>query len=231
MEANKKSRFDVPAACIVSSDPRDAKAELADARFRTLLGEPAWHELPEPVRRRFSKCIGPGKSITYRGEVIATEISRLGAGLAFFARAIGAPLPLTNGAVGKAIVVVREDGEGGQIWQRSYARPGRSAQIVCSTKRFCGPTGLEEYVGFGIGMALRVTVEGGQLVFRSQHYFLELLRWRMRIPRLLSPGLMEIAHKDESYWQDQGFAFSFRLTLTHPRFGRLVHQLAYFAET
>ena len=91
-------------------------------------------------------------------------------------------------------------------------------------KRFQGPTGLEEYVGAGIGMALRVTVENGALVFRSAHYFLELGRFRVAIHDLLSPGQMEIVHRD------LGSEFAFELTLTHRLFGRLIHQLAYFKE-
>lgn len=91
-------------------------------------------------------------------------------------------------------------------------------------KRFQGPTGLEEYVGAGVGMALRVTVEDRALVFRSAHYFLSLGAYRVPLPDLLSPGTMEIVHRD------LGHEFAFELTLTHRLFGRLVHQLAYFKE-
>lgn len=230
MAASKKSAIDVSAPGVAPPHRSDGEAAIADLRFRSLLGVDAWAELPQSVRSRFSKRIGPGMAVTYRGEVVATELSRSGRMLAFLSRAIGAPLPLTNGAVGKAAVVVRENENGGQIWQRTYERRGRLPQVVCSTKRFRGPTGLEEYVGFGIGMALRVTVVGGQLVFRSEHYFLELGRRRIQLPRLLSPGVMEIVHRDESDRPGQPFAFSFRLTLLHPWFGRLVYQLAYFAE-
>jgi Domain of unknown function (DUF4166) len=201
-------------------------ATLADTRFRTLVGEPAWARLPEPVRRRFSKRLVPGEALVYRGTVVATELSFAGRVLAFFARAIGSPLPVTNGATGPALVAVAEDDRlGGQCWTRMYARPGRFPQTIHSAKRFRGPTGLEEYVGYGIGMALYVTVEEGALVFRSDHYFVWVGNWRWRLPRVLEPGRMEITHRDEG-----GCTFSFRLALTHPLLGRIVHQLAYFQD-
>jgi hypothetical protein len=199
---------------------------VSDLRFRTLVGEAAWAELPEAVRRRFSKCLGSDETLIYPGTVIATQLSRAGRVLSFLARAIGAPLPLTNGATGPALVVVTEDPRlGGQTWLRIYARPGRFPQAIHSAKRFRGPTGLEEYVGCGIGMSLRVTVEAGALVFRSAAYFLELGGWRLTIPRALHPGRMQIEHRDEG---DGSFAFT--LALTHPLFGRLVYQLAIFRD-
>lgn len=199
---------------------------LADLRFRTLIGEAAWARLPDAVCRRFSKCLSPDEAVVYRGKVVATELTRAGRVLAFLARAIGSPLPLTNGAVGPALVIVTEDEQlGGQSWTRIYARPGRAPQTVHSAKRFRGSTGLEEYVGYGIGMALRVTVEDEALLFRSAYYFLAIGPWRVRLPRLLEPGAMCITHRDEG-----AGAFSFRLALTHPWLGRLVHQLAYFLD-
>lgn len=207
-------------------DPKLLAHPLADLRFRTLVGETAWARLPEPVRRRFSKRLAPDEALIYRGQVIVTELSRWGRVLAFLTRAIGSPLPLSDGARGPALVIVTEDGRlGGQSWTRIYTRAGRRPQTVHSAKRFRGPTGLEEYVGYCIGMALKVAVEEGCLVFRSDHYFLTLGAWRMRLPRPLMPGEMCITHRDEG-----GGAFSFRLRLTHRRFGCLVHQFAHFAD-
>jgi hypothetical protein len=197
---------------------------IGDLRFRTLVGEGAWAQLPEAVRRRFSKCLAPGEMLFYPGDVVATDLSVAGRVLSFLARAIGSPLPLTNGATGPALVVVTEDALlGGQSWLRIYSRPGRFPQAIHSAKRFWGPTGLEEYVGCRIGMALRVTVEEGALIFRSAGYFLELVGLRLPLPRVLHPGRMQIEHRDRG---DGSFDFS--LTLTHPLLGRLVHQLAVF---
>jgi len=199
---------------------------VGDLRFRALLADEAWAALPAAVRHRFSKRLAQGETALYRGEVLATQLSLAGRMLAFIARIIGAPLPLENGATGPAIVAVREDARiGGQIWSRSYARPGRFPQVVHSAKRFRGPTGLEEYVGCGVGMTLAVSVEAGALVFRSQRYFFEIGRCRLYLPRVLEPGAMTITHRDEG---DGRFAFV--LDLEHPRLGRLVHQLARFED-
>lgn len=213
------------------ADAKREEAGLVDLRFRALVGE-EWVRLPEAVRRRFSKRLAPGEAVIYDGRVAMTELSRAGRLLAFLARAIGGPLPLTNGATGAAVVIVMEDAAlGGQSWTRIYARPGRLPQVVHSAKRFSGPTGLEEYVGCGIGMTLRVTVEAGALFFRSQRYFLELGRLRLYFPRALEPGAMEIVHREEPDPDAEGGAFSFRLSLTHRLLGRLMHQVAYFRDS
>jgi hypothetical protein len=212
---------------IAAERPDPAPGTLVDLRFRALVGEEAWSRLPEPVQRRFAKCLTPGTMLVYRGEVVATKLSVGGRILAFLARAIGSPLPLTDGATGPALVAVVEDSRlGGQNWTRIYARPGRFPQTIHSTKRFRGATGLEEHVGCGIGMALKVSVEDGALCFRSQHYFVELGRLRLRVPGWLQPGRMLVTHREEG-----GGTFSFSLTLKHPALGTLIHQLAYFCDT
>ena len=215
-----------PSDALVASPEKQPATAIEDIRFRTLLGEEAWAQLPEAVRRRFSKRLAPGQTIVYAGEVETTSLSRAGRLLSFVARAIGAPLPLTDGATGPALVVVSEDERlGGQCWLRIYNRPGRFPQAIHSAKRFRGPTGLEEYVGSGIGMELRVTVEGEVLVFRSARYFLALGGWRLPLPGFLCPGQMTIEHRDLG-----GGSFAFSLELTNAILGRLVWQLARFRD-
>ncbi len=215
--------FDAPAEAKFAFDFRE-QDPAPDLRFKAVVGDAAWAELPVAVQKRFSKCIALGSAVLYRGRVAETTLSRAGRVLAVFARLIGSPLP-DERTSGPAVVSVIDDHHAnGQHWTRTYARPGRFPQVVHSMKRFQGPTGLEEYVGAGVGMALRVTVEDRALVFRSAHYFLSVGRYRVLLPDLLSPGTMEIVHRD------LGSEFAFELTLTHRLFGRLVHQLAYFKE-
>lgn len=195
-----------------------------DSRYRRCLGDAAWRRLPAAVRRRFSKRLADGDQTIYRGEVVVMELSRAGYLLAQVARLIGAPLPFTRDALGATVVVVTEAADrGGQVWSRSYPRPGRFPQVIHSLKRFAGPTGLEEYLGWGLVMQLTIEEERGQLVFRSAGYGVEVLGRTFVLPRWLEPGRCTVTHRNET--DDR---FSFTLTLEHPWFGRLVHQVAFY---
>lgn len=206
--------------------PREPDAAVSDLRFRALVGEAGWCRLPVAVQRRFSTRLAPAAVLLYAGTVLETRLSRAGQLLAFLARVIGAPLPLDDGMAGGATVAVMENARlGGQSWTRTYARAGRFPQVIHSAKRFAGPTGLEEHVGGGIGMSLTVAEEGGALVFRSVGYFLAVGRLRVSLPAILTPGAMEIVHRDEG-----GGTFLFTLTLAHPRLGVLIRQVARFRE-
>lgn len=198
----------------------------ADRRYRRLIGEPGWRQLRTETRSRFSKRIAPGDLVVYRGEVVLLELSPAGRILSQLARLVGGPLPFTHGATGPSVVAVAEEPAiCGQIWSRSYPRPGRFPQVIHSAKRFAGPTGLEECLGSGLLMRLSLHVEGETLVFRSAGFAIEVLGRAISLPRWLAPGNCEIRHRPETDGR-----FSFTLTLDHPLFGRLVHQVAFFTE-
>lgn len=204
----------------------DGPARIEDIRFRTLAGAEAWNRLPAAVRARFERHIGAGASILYAGEVVECRMSRAGRLLCQLVRLVGAPLPLSRDTFVPAVVSVTEDGAGGgQLWTRVYGRRRGFPQVIHSAKRFAGPTGLEEYVGRGLGIALRLEVQREALHFLSDHYFLKAGRARLRLPRWLSPGLMRVSHIDCG----QG-SFAFVLSLVHPLLGELVRQTAMFEE-
>jgi len=200
--------------------------EGGDTRFRALMEEEEWASLPVAIRRRFSQRLANGATMLYAGEVLETTMSRAGWLLAQAARLIGGPLPLTRNRHVPAVVAVTEDhASRGQIWTRLYGRPGGFAQVVHSCKRFAGATGLEEYVGYGIGMTLTVKAREGALIFRSRDYFLDLLGRRFLLPSWLTPGATVVTHAELPDGR-----FSFTLQVIHPRFGLLIRQMAMFRE-
>jgi hypothetical protein len=200
--------------------------ELGDLRFCALVPPHEWAELPPPIRRRFSKRLAGGCTAVYVGEVVETRLSLAGRLLAQAAQLIGAPFPTSTDSGVPSVVSVTEDfATGGQIWTRLYARRTGFPQVIHSSKRFCGPTGLEEHVGGGVGMMLTVHVEAGALVFRSAGYFVHLFRHRFRLPGALTPGLVSVTHRECGDGR-----FSFTLDVTHPLLGLLIHQRALFRE-
>jgi hypothetical protein len=229
--------------------------ELGDLRFRALMPDADWAALPLPIRRRFSKRLAGGNTAVYVGEVIETQMSRAGWWLAQAARLIGGPLPISRDAHTPSVVTVTEDvATRGQHWTRLYARRCGFPQVVHSSKRFAGPTGLEEYVGRGVGMALTIHVEpvhvpekacpgldpGWEpvfreghaptqkqyaLIFRAAHYFVQLAGFRLRLPAWLTPGSLSVTHAELGDGR-----FLFKLEIIHPRLGRLICQTAAFQE-
>jgi Domain of unknown function (DUF4166) len=218
-------------------EPRsEPRPELGDLRFRALMTEKEWFSLPLAIRRRFSKRLAGGQTIVYAGEILESRMSRAGWWLAQAARLIGGPLPLTRDAqvrsgrrpavrVASVVTVMEDMAAGGQIWTRLYARRKGFPQVIHSSKRFGGPTGLEEYVGRGLGMTLTVYAREGALVFRSKNYFLELFGRRLFLPDWLTPGTIYVTHAELPDGK-----FSFTLQAFHPRFGLLIRQMAIFRE-
>ena len=200
---------------------------LGDFRFAHLLGAKVWARLPLSVRKRFGKRLGPGASVVYRGEVIETRLSLLGRIFAQILRPVGAPLPLEQSKGGEAaIVTVTEAPNGqGQFWTRQYNRKAGFPQVIHSQKSFTGPTGLEEQVGGGIGMTLRLKAEPKSLLFVSDEYFINLFGTRIYFPRWLTPGALTVGHHDLGNGR-----FDFTLDLVHPLFGHLLHQRARFID-
>jgi hypothetical protein len=206
--------------------PNTGSDELGDLRFRALLPDADWATLPLPIRRRFSKRLAGGKTVVFVGEVIETQMSRVGWWLAQAARLIGGPLPLSRETHAPSVVTVTEDiASAGQHWTRLYARRSGFPQVVHSSKRFAGPTGLEEYVGYGVGMALTIHVEESALIFRAANYFLQIARWRVRLPAWATPGALAVTHAELGDGR-----FLFKLDIVHPRLGRLICQTAAFQE-
>ena len=130
-----------------------------------------------------------------------------------------------SGVVPMVVTVTEDAASGGQIWTRICARKNGFPQVIHSAKRFAGPTGLEEYVGFGISMALRLSVECETLVFRSTGYFVGVGQFRLPLPEWLTPGVLTVTHADLGDGE-----FRFTLEVVHPRYGEIVRQSAIFRE-
>ncbi len=202
------------------------ESDAIDIRFRALLDRDDWNALPDAVQQRFSKLLTGDRQAIYEGRTTDLRMNRAGWFLAQFLRLVGAPLPVACATNAPSLVCVSEDtARDGQVWSRIYGRDSRFPQVIHSIKSFSGPTGLEEYIGFGVSIALKISVKECALVFSSDAYHLHIFSRRIRMPQLFSPGQLTVTHKDEG-----GGEFRFSLSLNHPLLGELVFQSGLYCD-
>ena len=199
---------------------RAGSPTLAPASYATLVGR-HWRDLPARTRARFEL---KRELVCYRGRVVRSESTLVGRCFRQVARLVGSPLPLGDAPGPAAVVVMTVDGHD-SAWTRVYRPRGGRSQAIRSVKRFSGPTGLEEYIGCGICMALRVRAQGPSLVFESAGYYLAFGERRVPLPRWLTPGRLTVRHVELA-----SSRFRFSLKLTHPRFGVVLRQEAVFED-
>ena len=175
------------------------------------VGPAGWARLAPAIQWRFGAAQAHRPRV-YHG---AMEVWRSPAGLLFalLGRAFGGPLPLRQGRAVPAEVRVRPEGAG-MSWERLlHFGPGRTERVA-STKQD-GPGGrLLERTDGGLIMELDVFEQGGALVFRSRRYLLDVFRWRIPVPALLTPGACEVRHEDAGPGR-----FRFTLTASHSVWG------------
>ncbi len=187
--------------------------------YETLTVKDGWAQLHPAIRRRFSNH---DLQVTYPGE-LSVQSSLFGLVFAWLLQPFGNPLPLTRTRIFKAEVKVFPDNGGGVVWQRNFLRANNAPLRIESVKQLGTDGNLMECIrpGLlgGIGMGLSVYEENGALNFTSQNYFINWGKLRLPIPLWLTPGRTLVEHIDEGKGK-----FRFCLTMTHPWFGRTIHQ-------
>src|SRR5262249_18328698 len=135
-------------------------------------------------------------------------------------RLIGSPVTPREGRDVPTLVRIYRSKRGdGIVWERRYGFPGRAPVVVSSTKRPDPPDGLLECATRGFAMRLRVFERDGAIHFASTGYSVEVGRWRLSLPHLLTPGDAHVVHSDEG----NGW-FRFTMSFRHRLFGETYFQ-------
>ena len=202
--------------------PQPSEGEL----FKKVLG-PAWLDLHADIRRRFDKNPAIDKALYYRGNLSELSSSRFGKLLGYMTLPFikGALMPFDDRNFPVDIKVYSKPACQDIFKQRIYRLHGRKPVQFTSFMRESASGEVLEYVGMGLGMKLRLHVLDGNLHFRSDGYFWDLLGWRIPLPRLLTPGKTFLSHRNDSPSQ-----FNIRIEIRHAIFGTTFTQVGVFHE-
>jgi len=221
--AAKPARTAEPAARSVA---RRSNTIATDPTFRRLLGEAAWQRLNPNVRARFAVKPGIGQVFVFTGVMDEVRRSRFGWLLGQVCRLIGSPVTPRQGRdVPTAVHIYRSSHGDGIVWERRYDFSDGAPVVVSSTKRPDLPDGLLECANRGFAMRLQLFERDGAMHFASTGYCLELGRWRLPIPGLLTPGTAHVIHSDVGDGR-----FRFTMSFRHPWFGETYYQQGLFHE-
>jgi hypothetical protein len=211
---------------ITGSISRDSLAPSEGELFKKTLG-PEWHRLHADIRKRFDRNPVAGERLYYTGTLTEMRCSFIGKMLAYLTQPLigGALIPASCDNFPVDIEVYSKPGNPAIFKQRIY-RLHRRKPIEFTSHMLGGESGeVFEYVGGGLGMALRLYPKDGDLHFESDGYFWQVLGFRIPIPGVLTPGKTYLVHRNEGPER-----FSIRIEIRHVLFGLTFMQAGEFRE-
>lgn len=197
---------------------------VIDNTYRYLLGNKYWGKIKPEIRKRFSVKPTEDGCICYAGKMDAVRLNVMGWLFAQVCRVIGTPLaPLTGENVPMQIQLSKNMNINGVDWKRIYYFKNNNEVTVRSTKSLNNLGQLEEHIGCGFSMALKVFEMEGNLIFESTDYIFRVGKILLRLPAIITPGVTTVLH--EQMYQDH---FRFTLSVKHPWFGQTIYQSGVF---
>jgi hypothetical protein len=183
--------------------------------FKQALGDD-WEKLHPVVRKHYDLTPGHDQEVTMQGTMHEVDHSRIAKIFLLVGRVFGALIPYK----GKNIpTTVRNwtalQGGHSMFWHRTFVFPGGRPIVFSSRMIYLSDNEIIEYVRFGMGIRMRLSVIDGALVYESCGYQWDIGGVTIRIPEwlLLGSGLIT-----ESGLSDSEFRMDFQMH--HPIFGK-----------
>lgn len=195
--------------------------------FKKILGA-EWNSLHPEIQARFAKNPTLGAPLFYTGFLSELTCSKVGKCIGLLAGPFikGALIPYNDQDIPVDIQVYSKPNCDFIFKQRIYRLHKRKPIQFTSYMRESEKGEVLEYVGAGLGMKLVLSVCEGNLYFKSDGYFWDILGWRMPIPDWLTPGKVNLSHCNDSVNQ-----FNIRIEIRHVLWGLTFSQVGVFYET
>ena len=194
--------------------------------IRQALGE-NWNALGGIVRRHYDISPGTASNMTIDGLMSEVYHSAVGKLYLLPGRLFGALVPHKGRDIPTRVRNwTQPDDDSSMFWRRTLRFPARRPVVFRSRMVHVGGDEIIEYVRFGLGIRMRLSVREGALVFESVGYVWDIGGLRVSIPAWAILGDAVIVEKPLS---DHSFHIDF--VIRHPLFGRTFSYTGTFAIT
>ena len=181
--------------------------------FQQILGKD-WDKLPEVIRRHYRLP---------SGNILQNRVSgTMAIDYPWFVTPILKMIRLFGGLIdakgtNNAVTVDKQvdpDRPDCIFWRREIIPPDGATIVFASRMEYQQANELIEFIGGGFGLHLKLTVENGRLVYRSNGHLWQVGNIRIPVPDVLMLGHATIT---ETAVSDNEFELDFRIR--HPLFG------------
>ncbi|HEY0634066.1 MAG TPA: DUF4166 domain-containing protein [Gammaproteobacteria bacterium] len=174
-----------------------------------------WHELHPLLQRHYGIAPGSESRVVMAGEMREVHFSRRAAPLIYMARLFGALVAERASAIPVTVVNSTRSGDPAMHWHRTFSYPNGTQRIFESRMVYSGGNEIIEYVRFGLGIRMAMSVQEGALVFESRGFQWGRDPGGVRIPDLLLLGRSRIVERALAEEQ-----FEVEFDTRHPLYGR-----------
>lgn len=170
-----------------------------------------WHQLPPVIQRHYA--IGPGSGSCVQGAMeigYPTGLLPLIHLIHLCGGLVARRGKTVETWVQKTVLVQTAD----LCWRRTLKYPGNQKDSFQSRMIYLQDHELIEYVRFGFGLRLKVSVDNGDLIYRSNGHIWQCGGFRLTFPDWLLLGAATIVER-----RDTDRQFSLDFSIRHPLFG------------
>lgn len=175
-----------------------------------------WDDLADLVKQHYDITPGESSGMIIRGvmdEVYHSAIAKL---FILPGRIFGALVPYKGKKIPTEVRNwTTDDNHAAMFWHRTLQFPNKPPVIFESRMEYIEGDEIIEYVRYGMGIRMRMSVKDSALVFRSVGYIWKIGGIKISIPAWAILGDAEITEKSIS---DNQFFIDFHIT--HPLFGK-----------
>lgn len=182
--------------------------------MKKALGE-EWDLLDDIVKRHYEMAPGTPSDMTIYGSMDKVFHSNIAKLFLLPGRIFGALVPYKGVDIPTTVNNwTKGDDTKAMFWHRTMQFPGKPLSEFRSRMEYIGGDEIIEYVKYGLGMRMRMSVDDGALVFTSAGYVWDIGLARIPIPAWAILGDAKITERAIS---DKEFYIDFNMV--HPLFG------------